>query len=385
MLKTKIFLAVSAVAALGLGAAAMAQPKAAPNDYSNTGNWLCWPGKVDGSACASTQDYTVVNKDGSTKKVAFVRPKAPAYDCFYVYPTASEDPTPNSDMIPGRELNPVTMAQFGRYGAVCRQFAPMYRSVTLAALRSGMAGNPMPGIDRELNYNDVRDAWNYYLKNENKGRGVVLVGHSQGSGLITRLVQQEIEGKPVAKQIISVITPGTTVQVPPGKDVGGTYKSTPLCRKVGQFGCVVVYSTFRADRPPSVTPPSRFARENKAQGTVASCVNPASLAGGKADMDVYQSKGTIDWAKGKPVDTPYVRLPSMVSAQCVTKGEYTYLEATVNGAPTDARSNTLVGDVGSPPDPTWGLHNGDMSVAIGDLVGLVDVQAKAWMKANGKK
>ena len=75
----------------------------------------------------------------------------------------------------------------------------------------------------------------------------------------------------------------------------------------------------------------------------------------------------------------------MVTAQCVTKGEYTYLEATVNGAPTDARNNTLTGDVGNPPDKTWGLHNGDMSVAIGDLVKLVDVQAKAWMKAGGKK
>ena len=327
----------------------------------------------------------MVNKDGSTKKVAFVRPKNPGFDCFYVYPTASEDPTPNSDMIPGRELTPVTTSQFGRYGAVCRQFAPMYRSVTLAALRSGMAGNPMPGIDRELNYNDVRDAWNYYLKTENKGRGVVIVGHSQGSGLITRLVQQEIEGKPIQKQVISVIQPGTTIQVPPGKDVGGSYKSMPLCRKDGQFGCIVVWSTFRATRPPSVTPPSRFAREDKAKGTVASCVNPAKLSGGKAEMDVYQSKGQIDWAKGKTVDTPYVRLPGMVSTECVTKGEYTYLEATVHGSPTDARNNTLIGDVGDPPNPTWGLHNGDMSVAIGDLVKLVDAQGKAYLKAHPAK
>lgn len=382
----KNWLASLAAAALALSAPAVfAQSKAAPNDYSKKEYWLCWPGKVDGSACAATQSYTEVKADGSVKHVDFKRNEKAAYDCFYVYPTASEDPTPNSDMIPGRELNPVTYAQFGRYGAVCRQFAPMYRSVTLAALRAGMAGSQMPGVDRELNYNDVKDAWNYYLRNENKGRGVVLIGHSQGSGLITRLVREEIEGKPVAKQIISVVTPGTTVQVPPGKDVGGTFKSTPLCRKPDQFGCVVVYSTFRATRPPSVTPPARFARAAAPQGTVAACTNPAALAGGKATMDVYQSKGTIDWAKGKTINDPYVRLPGMVTAECVTEGEYTYLKATVNGQPTDARNNTLVGDVGNPPDPTWGLHNGDMSVAIGDLVRLVDRQAAAWMKANGKK
>jgi hypothetical protein len=386
MFSTRLAVILGAMAAVGFGLAASAQTtRAAPNDYSNKANWLCWPGKVDASACTGSQDYTEVRKDGSTKVVRFQRPKNPAYDCFYVYPTASEDPTPNSDMIPGRELYPVAYSQFGRYGAVCRQFAPMYRSVTLAALRAGLNGGAgMSGVDRELNYNDVRDAWNYYLQHENKGRGVVLVGHSQGSGLILRLVQQEIEGKPVAKQIISVIQPGSTVQVPKGQVVGGTYKSTPLCTKPDQFGCVVVYGTYRADRPPSVTPPSRFGRANAAQGTVASCVNPAAPGGGKAAMDVYQSRGTIEWAKGKTITTPFVRLPGMVTAECVTRGEYAYLEATVHGTPNDARNNTLIGDVGSPPDPTWGLHNGDMSVAIGDLVRLVDTQAKAWMRANRK-
>ena len=41
-----------------------------------------------------------------------------------------------------------------------------------------------------LAYNDVLDAWNYYLKNDNGGRGVVLVGHSQGSGVLTQLITQ---------------------------------------------------------------------------------------------------------------------------------------------------------------------------------------------------
>jgi hypothetical protein len=200
-------------------------------------------------------------------------------------------------------------------------------------------------------------------------------------------VQQEIEGKPVAKQIISIIQPGSTVQVPKGQVVGGTYKSTPLCTKPDQFGCAIVYGTYRATRPPSVTPPSLFGRAAAGQtATVAACTNPAALGGGKADSDTYQSTGTtITWAKGKTIDTPFVRLPGMVTTECVTRGEYTYLEATVHGTPNDARNNTLIGDVGDPPMPTWGLHNGDMSVAIGDLVKLVDTQARAWMKANGKK
>lgn len=374
--------ALGLVAASALGLAAFAQTKPAPNDYSKAETWLCRPDKTDG-ACNSNQDATEVSASGATKALPFKRATNAPFDCFYVYPTASEDPTPNSDMVPGREIM-VATAQFGRYGAVCRQFAPLYRSVTLAALRAGDAGSPLGGVDRELNYNDVKDAWNYYLQHYNNGRGVVLVGHSQGSGIITRLVQNEIEGKPIAKQIISVIQPGSTVQVPAGKDVGGTYKSTPLCRRADQTGCVVVYGTYRATNPPSVNPPSRFGRAR--DGMVASCTNPAALGGGKANMDTYQTTGDVAWAKGKAIATPYVRLPGMVSAECVTRGEYTYLEATVHGGPDDARNNTLVGDVvrNGKPDPTWGLHNGDMSIAIGDLVKLVDTQGKAWMKANRK-
>jgi hypothetical protein len=39
----------------------------------------------------------------------------------------------------------------------------------------------------------VNNARAGYLANENKGRGVVIVGHSQGSGQITRLIPQMID------------------------------------------------------------------------------------------------------------------------------------------------------------------------------------------------
>jgi len=379
MTRSLIVIAVSALAA-GLGAQTPPAPqKPAPNDYSKPDTWLCRPGK-DG-ACTSDQRATEIAADGSIKPVPFTRPADPPFDCFYVYPTASEDPTPYSDMNPGREIA-VTTAQFGRYGAVCRQFAPLYRSFTLAALRQRDSGNAPQNVYTNTNYDDVVDAWNYYLKNDNKGRGFILVGHSQGSGLITRLIQNEIEGKPIQKQMIAAYTPGTTVQVPPGKDVGGTYKSVSVCRKPDQIGCVVVYGSYRSTLPPSVTPPARFGRARTADGTVASCANPAALGGGKATTDTYQTRGTAEWAKGKTIDTPYVRMPGMMTAECVTRGEYTYLEITVNGSPDGPRRNVANGDVGNPPDPTWGMHNGDMSNTIGDLVALAKRQADAWARAN---
>src|SRR5260370_17865241 len=107
-------------------------------------------------------------------------------DWFYVYPTVSNDPTPNSDMIPGPEEKGVVRAQFARFASQCRPFAPMYRQITLTALRAMLAGTPM-AADRPLAYNDVLDALNYYLEHDNKGRGVGVIGHSPAPAVVPPL------------------------------------------------------------------------------------------------------------------------------------------------------------------------------------------------------
>src|SRR6185437_14492850 len=115
---------------------------------------------------------------------------------FFVYPTVSFDPGYQSDFVPGNEEINDIREQFARFGAACRQFAPMYRQGTLTALRAPAGGpapvgdKPPPGVG---GYNDVVDAWNYYLAHENKGRGVVLIGHSQGAAMIARLLANEID------------------------------------------------------------------------------------------------------------------------------------------------------------------------------------------------
>src|SRR5262249_41613782 len=130
------------------------------NDYSKDENWLCRPGRKD--ACDVDLSATIVTAEGKlTRETWTADPKAPI-DCFYVYPTVSNDPTPNSDMNAGPEERMVIRSQFARFGSKCRPYAPLYRQVTLTALRSAIAGKPVQ-VDRALGYNDVLDAWKYYL------------------------------------------------------------------------------------------------------------------------------------------------------------------------------------------------------------------------------
>ena len=210
-----------------------AAPAPAKNDYGKSESWLCRPGRQD--ACAVDLTTTIVRADGklTTEKWA-ANPKAPI-DCFYVYPTVSNDATPNSDMVAGPEELGVIRAQFARFGSHCRVYAPLYRQVTLTALRAFIAGRIMT-VDLALGYNDVRDAWNYYLEHDNQGRGVVLIGHSQGSLVLTQLIKNEIDGKTVQSRIISALLLGTSLPVPKGKDVGGAFQHLPLCHSAKQTG-----------------------------------------------------------------------------------------------------------------------------------------------------
>src|SRR5258708_3833240 len=173
-----------------------------PNDYGDAKSWLCRPGRHD--ACDIDLTTTVVAADGKLSRETWSADPSAPIDCFYVYPTVSTDPTPTSDMTADpAELN-VIGQQFARFGSTCRPYAPMYRQVTLAGLRRMMApGGGGVVLDRGVGYDDVRDAWKYYLEHDNKGRGVVLIGHSQGSFVLAELIRKEIDGKPIQSRLVS--------------------------------------------------------------------------------------------------------------------------------------------------------------------------------------
>src|SRR5213593_5078566 len=138
------------------GQADVTPPK--PNDYADGKTWLCRPGRQD--ACAIDHNTTVVAADGKLSKETWTAdPNAPI-DCFYVYPTISTDPTPNSDMnADPAELN-VIKQQFARFASKCKPYAPLYRQVTLVGLRRMLAPGAAVTLDQGLQYDDVKDAWN---------------------------------------------------------------------------------------------------------------------------------------------------------------------------------------------------------------------------------
>ncbi len=368
-----------------------AAPAAAPNDYTDPATWLCRPGRND--ACTINLNATVIRADGTTTVERFhADPDAPI-DCFYVYPTVSLDPGANATMKVEPAETKAVLHQFARFGSKCRLYAPVYRQITLTALTAMMMGRPPANANWNLAYEDVQNAWAEYLAHDNHGRGVVLIGHSQGSGMLSLLVANQIDGKPVQKQLISAILMGMALQVPPGKDVGGDFKTVPLCRAASQIGCAIAFSSFRANAPPPLG--SLFGQGRK--GDVAACVNPAALGGGSGELRSYFSSASgqiVNTASlqpawitpPQPIDTPFVETPGLLTAACVSDSHGTYLAITVHPTAGGHRANDIGGDivVGGQVQTGWGLHLIDADLNIGNLVAIVGEESKAYLAQAGK-
>lgn len=352
--------------------------------YASAEAWLCRPGRAD--ACAIDLATTVVSAQGGLTREGWIANAQAPIDCFYVYPTVSRDSSSRADLNVGEEERNVVRQQFARFGSVCRPYAPVYRQVSLRGLQAMMAGGG-GALNRGQGYDDVAAAWRHYLVHDNGGRGVVLIGHSQGAMVLEELIRREIDGKPIQSRVVSAILLGTSVAVPKGRDVGGAFQAMPLCRRVDQVACVVTFASYRNTVPPSNQ--ALFGRVAGA-GMEAACTNPAALDGGRTMLHSYLTGAGASitgggarhrWVDpGPAIETPFVSVPGLLSAQCVGDERGVRLEVTVLADSADPRANDIPGDIaaGTPAQAQWGLHLIDVQLVMGDLIALVRRQSAAY-------
>ena len=355
-------------------------------NYDDPSHWVCRPDADD--VCDGNLDATVIEADGTLTVERFERAEEPEVDCFYVYPTISRDPGAYSDWeASDEEEGYVTLNQAARLQSQCRLFAPVYRQGTLGGLASRIGGGN--SAEEGDPYADVLDAFRTYMAEDNGGRGMVLLGHSQGTGMLQRLIAEEIDpNTDVRAQLVGAYLAGGSVGVPEGEVLGGDFENIPLCTADGEAGCIITWSTFRSSAPP---PSDSFFGRPGPDGVIAGCVNPAAISGGPADLDAYlpansdasilSSLGTtgkgrswVDPSAGE-ISTPFVRLPGLVTGACeITSDDVSYLAATVNADPEGPRADDMVGDL----TPQWGLHLVDVNLVMGNVVDDVKAQASTY-------
>jgi hypothetical protein len=350
--------------AFALAAATALVALVAASSASAKTTWLCSPqSKKD--PCDYSLKATVIQPDGARSTQTAKAARHPKVDCFYVYPTVSDQKTPNATLAKDPEIKAIATYQASRFQQDCRVWAPMYRQVTLQGISNPSAVSASASA---LAYRSAKAAFSDYIKHDNHGRGFVLIGHSQGSFVLKQLIGDVIDKKAsLRRRMVSALLLG-------GNVTNKEFKHVKPCVKAGQTGCVVAWSMFH-DPPPSN---ALFGRTT-APGQHVVCTSPSKL-GSSSKLLPYAPTlpvpGTIGvglaiFEPNRPTDvsTPRYEEPGVLTGSCATTADgASYLKIDGSVLPNAV------------PDATWGLHLGDVNLALGNLTTIAKKQIAAYLR-----
>ena len=167
-------------------------------------------------------------------------------DVFYVYPTIYVDENrPYMDWktqddqrlaaLFNIKVNTGTMKDFANI------YAPFYRQAELTVALKALREKNLPG-PMQKSFDDVKNAFQYYLTYLNQGRPFILFGHSQGAMALFNLMKETFN-QPFSKNMIAAYLIGG-----PGMNIDlKKYPWLKFAQEETDIGVIVTWNTQAAD------------------------------------------------------------------------------------------------------------------------------------------
>ena len=199
-------------------------------DYSNLNYWAAHPLKWDPSD-------SIPNPLKKEKRDTLV-------DVFFLHPTMYTMKIKDCDLnadIDDAYLNAKTdyssiLYQASVFNQHARIYAPRFREAHISAY---FTNDTLASINAfALAYADIKSAFDFYLKNYNHGRPIIIASHSQGTTHALHLLKDYFENKPLQKQLVAAYIIGMTIPK-------NSFSSLKMCEDSLQTGCVCGWRTFR--------------------------------------------------------------------------------------------------------------------------------------------
>ncbi len=350
-------------------------------NYADSSRWLCLPGRSD--VCSAVPATSELLADGSFAALPESAPADDSADCFYVHPTSDLSvKAGNSENFEYLEpVQQLAQMQAAPFRSTCRIFAPLYHQVTIGTYALSDEERK-PYLDRAAA--DVRSAFDYYMKNFNGGRKIVLIGHSQGSEMLSIILKERFDTSPALRsQLLLAIIPGFAIHVPIGAATGGTFINLPACQTAGEVGCVIAYRSYKKNTF-YLGDGSIKLLDNEEE----LCVNPAALDNPSLTVNDRRSdrvvlQGTLlppptwisDSTRSVASPRPFVLAATAYSSACASGPDprNRYLSIDENLPDSDSRHGLVLLDSDTLTGIT-GLHTLDLQFPMAELVELVRIR-----------
>jgi hypothetical protein len=211
-------------------------------NYSDLNNWAAHPWKKDLSDSIS---------DGIIDR----RVNDSSVDVFFIHPTTylqKEFVSWNADLndlaINAKTDNSAILYQASAFNEQSRLFAPRYQQ---AHINSFYINPEIAKGYFEIAYSDVKAAFEYYLKNYNNGRPIIIASHSQGTKHAGRLLKEFFDNKPLQKQLVCAYLIGMPIP-------DNYFPTLKPCLFGTQTGCFVGWRTYKNGYVPKLIEEENF-------------------------------------------------------------------------------------------------------------------------------
>ncbi len=209
-------------------------------------------------------------------------------DVFFVYPTIYAHPFQKKNHNMNihnpvyRLLAKAVSAWQGQlFARQCNFYVPYYRQVGLESFRMPLEefleASRMP-------YEDVYDAFYYYLKHYNNGKPFILAGHSQGSAMLLELMCREFSNPDLQSKLIAAYLIGFSLV----RDDFVLHPHLKLAGAADDLGSIISYNTTATGLPLM-----RFIRPDSV------CVNPLNWKLDYSYADKRLNEGAVLFDFGK--------------------------------------------------------------------------------------
>ena len=236
-----------------------AQPALAGNAYASADMWLARPDKPGNPALWVPAGQAAA--DGGAA-------------IFFIHPTsylATDHWNADLDDAEANDRAALFLrGQASAFNAAGEVWAPRYRQAAFGAFLTTR-------VDAEralaLAYRDVAQAFSAFLA-ANPDRPIILAGHSQGALHLTRLLREQVAGKPLARRIVAAYVVGWPVS----KTTDLAALGLPECARADQSGCLLSWQSFAAPADASLIVDTFDATTGfngqSRKGTPMVCTNP---------------------------------------------------------------------------------------------------------------